>query len=81
VHTVHVLTVSTGLPIPLQDALLTRTEMTLHEHGASRVWVDPAQPGTTVLAEFPATATRLAPREATGLAAGGPPPRSEHAPA
>lgn len=50
---VHVLTLSSGLSLPLQDALLTRAEAVLHQHGAARVWVDPTAPGTCVLAEFP----------------------------
>jgi hypothetical protein len=49
----HVLTVNAGLPVRLLEALLTRTEAVLEEQGATRIWVDPARPGTTVLAEFP----------------------------
>ncbi len=57
---IHVLTVSSNLPMRLLDELLTRTESVLHEHGASRVWVDPTQPGTSVLAEFPDTVSPAA---------------------
>jgi hypothetical protein len=57
VRKIHVLTVSSSLPMRLLDELLTRTEAILHDHGAARVWVDPTQPGTTVLAEFPDAAT------------------------
>ena len=41
----------------LVDDLLTRTESVLERHGATRVWIDGTQPGTTVLAEFPETAS------------------------
>lgn len=58
---VHVLTVSSGLPLSLLDALLTRTEAVLHQYGAARVWIDPTGPGTTVLAEFPPPSGRSAP--------------------
>jgi hypothetical protein len=50
---VHVLTVSTGLPMRLLEALLTQTEAVLEEQGATRIWVDSSLPGTTVLADFP----------------------------
>jgi hypothetical protein len=53
VREVHVLTVSSSVPMRLLDELLTHAEAVLHEHGASRVWVDPTQPGTSVVAEFP----------------------------
>ncbi|MDF1603167.1 hypothetical protein [Nocardioides sp. YIM 152315] len=67
-HMVNVLTVSSGLPMALKDALLTRAEAVLNDHGASRIWIDPAQPGTTVLAEFPA-----APASVVGDLVGGVP--------
>ena len=51
---IHVLTVSSSLPIGLLDELLTTTEALLHANGAARVWIDPGQPGISVLAEFAA---------------------------
>ena len=62
VREVHVLTVSSSLPVNLLDELLTRTESVLHEHGASRVWIDLNQPGTAVLAEFPEVVSAPVPR-------------------
>lgn len=56
VREVHVLTVSSNLPMGLLDDLLTSAETLLHKHGASRVWIDAAQPGNAVLAEFPTPA-------------------------
>ncbi len=50
---VHVLTVSTGLPVRLLEALLTQTEAVLEDQGATRIWIDSSLPGTTVLAELP----------------------------
>ncbi|MFC7497443.1 MULTISPECIES: hypothetical protein [unclassified Nocardioides] len=68
-HTVHVLTVSSGLPLELLDALLTRTEAILEEHGASRIWIDPAQPETTVMAEFSGTPAPSVPQDLAGVGA------------
>jgi hypothetical protein len=49
-----VLTVSPALPATMLDQILTSTEMTLLEHGADHVWIDPAQPPLAVVAAFPA---------------------------
>lgn len=59
-HEVQILNVSSNLPVALLDDLLTCTESVLQVHGASRVWIDAAQPGTTVVAEFPEPAGRPA---------------------
>lgn len=66
---VHVLTVASGLSLPVLDALLTRTEAVLHQHGAARVWIDPTAPGTRVLAEFPRTPERVGPASGAGAGA------------
>jgi hypothetical protein len=52
----------------LMDDLLTKTESILLRHGATRIWIDPTQPGTTILAEFPeAAATSASAASVTAL--------------
>jgi hypothetical protein len=49
----HIVTVSPGLPVAVFDSLLTAIERALEETGASRVWIDPALPPMSVVAELP----------------------------
>jgi hypothetical protein len=57
-HTVNVVSLARGLPIAVVDDILTATEEALVRLGATRVWVDPAQPGLAVMAELPADVLR-----------------------
>lgn len=48
----HVLTVTPGLPAWLLDHLLTTLEQTLCEAGATRVWISPDHPELSVMADL-----------------------------
>ena len=49
----HVLTLTPGLPIRVLDQILTATEQSLTEAGATRVWALRSTSGTVVMADFP----------------------------
>jgi hypothetical protein len=51
---IRVLTVSSGLPLALLDAILTAAETALLAQGASRVWLAVGERPLTVMAEFDA---------------------------
>ena len=49
----RVLTVHADISVPVQLALLDAIEVTLHDRGVSRIWIDPGtRPDLVVLAEF-----------------------------
>ena len=49
----HVLTLTPGLPIRVLDQILTATEQSLTEAGATRVWALRSTSGTVVMADLP----------------------------
>ena len=49
-----VLTLTPGLPIRVLDQILTATEQSLTEAGATRVWALRSTSGTVVMADLPA---------------------------
>lgn len=50
----RVLTLTPGLPIRVLDQILTATEQSLTEAGATRVWALRSTSGTVVMADLPA---------------------------
>jgi hypothetical protein len=54
----HVLTLGLGLPVRMLDQILTATEHTLTQEGATRIWAERSAWGTVVMAELPADANR-----------------------
>ena len=54
----HVLTLGLGLPLRVLDHILTATEHTLTQAGATRIWVERSAWGTVVMADLPAGARR-----------------------
>ena len=53
VPSMEVLTISTSVPAAVLDSVLTAVEASLHDAGASQVWIEPASAGLTVMAELP----------------------------
>lgn len=49
----HVLTLAPGLPIRVLDQILTVTEQSLTQAGATRIWAERSTSGTVVMAERP----------------------------
>lgn len=49
----HVVTVTPSLPLWVLDPLLTGIERSLHDAGASRVWVSDERPRLRVMADIP----------------------------
>jgi hypothetical protein len=49
---VHVLTLGAALPAVVHDRVLTGLEDSLLSSGATRIWIEPDQPGLAVVAEF-----------------------------
>jgi hypothetical protein len=60
-QSLHVLTVTPGLPVWLLDHLLTRVEQALDEAGASRIWISAELPQLAVMADLPRDAADTAP--------------------
>jgi hypothetical protein len=58
VQPTHVFTLGLGLPVRMLDQILTATEHTLTQAGATRIWAEPSAWGTVVMAELPADANR-----------------------
>ena len=54
----HVFTLGLGLPVRVLDQILTATEHTLTQAGATRIWAERSAWGTVVMAELPADANR-----------------------
>lgn len=50
----HVFTLGLGLPVRVLDQILTATEHTLTQAGATRIWAERSAWGTVVMAEIPA---------------------------
>jgi hypothetical protein len=55
----HVLILAPDLPIQVMDQILTATEQSLMEAGATRVWAQRSTAGTVVKADLPAAACRV----------------------
>lgn len=54
----HVFTLGLGLPVRVLDEILTATEHTLTQAGATRIWAERSAWGTVVMAELPKDANR-----------------------
>lgn len=71
IQSTHVFTLGPGLPVRVLDQILTATERTLTQAGATRIWAERSAWGTVVMAEFPADANRQSEdRNANGIAEG-----------
>jgi len=55
----HVLILAPDLPIQVLDQILTATEQSLVQAGATRVWAERSPLGTVVKADLPAVADEL----------------------
>lgn len=58
-RTTHVLILAPDLPIQVLDRILTATEQSLIEAGATRVWAQRSTAGTVVKADLPVAAGEL----------------------
>ena len=68
----QVLTLTPGLPIRVLDQILTATEQSLIEGGATRVWALRSTSGVVVMADLPAETSQhgehITPRESVEIA-------------